>query len=83
MVVTSKKVMMKVIMLLGFLCNILPVINFSLCSFIGWLFSKLSSILEQEVTKPAEHDTNMAEGDGKLEEQGAGTLEKKEPAPST
>ncbi|XWS31712.1 hypothetical protein CRYUN_Cryun23aG0099700 [Craigia yunnanensis] len=38
---------------------------------------------EQEVTKPAEQDTNNAEGDAKPKEQGAGTSEKKEAAPST
>ena len=35
------------------------------------------------MTKPAEQDTNKAEGDAKPEEQGAGTSEKKEAAPST
>ncbi|XP_022758018.1 uncharacterized protein OsI_027940-like [Durio zibethinus] len=38
---------------------------------------------EQEVTNPTEQDTNKAEGDAKLEDQGAGTSEKKEAAPST
>ncbi|XWS46670.1 hypothetical protein CRYUN_Cryun14cG0087600 [Craigia yunnanensis] len=38
---------------------------------------------EQEVTKSAEQDTNKAEEDAKLEEQGNGTSEKKEAAPST
>ncbi|XVF32757.1 hypothetical protein REPUB_Repub17cG0110700 [Reevesia pubescens] len=38
---------------------------------------------EQEVIKPAEQDTNKAEGDAKPEEQGAETSEKKEATPST
>ncbi|XVE73309.1 hypothetical protein DITRI_Ditri11bG0107300 [Diplodiscus trichospermus] len=38
---------------------------------------------EQEVSKPAEQDTNKAEGDAKPEEQDAGTSEMKEAAPST
>ncbi|XVF21957.1 hypothetical protein REPUB_Repub12eG0133800 [Reevesia pubescens] len=38
---------------------------------------------EQGVTKPAEQDTNKAEEEAKAEEQGAGTSEKKEAAPST
>ncbi|PPD91961.1 hypothetical protein GOBAR_DD11109 [Gossypium barbadense] len=46
-------------------------------------FEDSSDDEEQEVTKPAEQDMNKADGNAKPEEQGAGTMEKKETDAST
>ncbi|KAG8485258.1 hypothetical protein CXB51_021335 [Gossypium anomalum] len=46
-------------------------------------FEDSSDDEEQEVTKPSEQDMNKADGNAKPEEQGAGTMEKKETDAST